>query len=238
MEQIKDLEAERAEAEAVEKNEKEVQTEVDYPVASIQEVEVIKEVEVVKEVIKEVPVVKEVMIKEDADKCRQQGNIDRPKSELESARQAFVEKEFKEKLQNSEQWCHRIKIDICSARCNIDSVQSELNSAMCSLATHKIKRIEQLEDEAIKHKKTTKLQNAMKDLGVPQPALLTVPQEAHHPSRKYPFRKYLFKLDEEAFVERLRFLLFYFRLCAKMGALDAVIISKSPEAHFHFQIFF
>lgn len=68
MEQIRDLEAERAEVDAVEKNEKEVQTEVDYPVASIQEVEVIKEVQVVKEVIKEVPVVKEVMIKEDADK--------------------------------------------------------------------------------------------------------------------------------------------------------------------------
>ena len=47
-----------------------MQTEVDYPIETIQEVEieVVKEVEVIKEVIKEVPVVKEVHIREDADK--------------------------------------------------------------------------------------------------------------------------------------------------------------------------
>ena len=71
MEQIRDLEAERASASLIQKNEKEVQTEVEYPTEVapvITEVEVIKEVEKIKEVIKEVPVVKEVMIREDADK--------------------------------------------------------------------------------------------------------------------------------------------------------------------------
>lgn len=80
MEQIKDLEAEQtlaveqaianARPEPVSTNEQEVQTEVDYPIPTVNEVEVIKEVkvEVIKEVIKEVTVVKEVLIKEDSDK--------------------------------------------------------------------------------------------------------------------------------------------------------------------------
>ena len=69
MEQIKDLEADQALANPPTiTNEMEVQTEVEYPIASVTEkiveVEVIKEVEI----IREVPVIKEVIIREDSDK--------------------------------------------------------------------------------------------------------------------------------------------------------------------------
>ena len=120
--------------------------------------------------------------------------------------------DFENNLNLLEDFINKTTVDLS------EIVQLELNRHLDSapktrLDSDEIKRIEHLEDEVITHDDFSSwknLQNAMEALGVPQQA-------------DDPLLKDIIELNEVAFVNQLRAMLFWFRLHARMGVLDAVI---------------